>query len=219
MLIKDSFYEEVPPEISLMSDLKELRIVGCLELNYNNLFDNLKKNNLIKLSLELNNLTTIPKNISELKTIEYVSFCNNFIEDVPKELLELNDLRILHLISNNILRFETFPNRSYSIEHLSLAQNNLKTLPQGIENLKNLKRLNLSDNPELELEDIIDFIDDFVELEMLFINGCKPPKGIPKNIEILKKVKYISGHDIFSIDELKKLREMGINISIPKTDW
>jgi Leucine-rich repeat (LRR) protein len=153
-----------------------------------------------------------------LITLDELDLSNNQIEVVNENLLKVSNIESLNLTGNRIKAFETTENQLYNLKKLDLSNNNLINIPDGLKNLKGLKRLNLSYNQNLKLDEICDLIDYFDDLKLLLILDCKTD-GIPKNIEKLKKVGTIIGHDIFTIDELKKLREMGINISIPKTDW
>jgi len=212
--IYDCLYTKIPPEISEMKELTELYISKCYNLDFNQLFNDLQNIQISNIHLSRNNLSKIPKNISLIKSLESIDLPENLIDTVPKELLEMKNLKSLDLSGNELKYFDTDNNLKNSIIHLNLIDCNLEKFPVGLENLSNLQTIKLKDNPKLELEEICEFVLNFKHLRYLNIMGCKA-KEIPKNILNLKNVNLINGGSIFLKDDLKKLREMRINISYP----
>lgn len=212
MDIYNCLYDEVSPEISSMKELSELNISKCRYIDYNKLMINLKNNKLSKLSLNDNDIIHIPDNIRLLQSLKELNMTHNLIDTVPRNLLQMNNLRVLNLHENNVKYFEICDSVNYSIQILILSNNDIHTFPIGLEKLKGLKRLYLNNNPKFDVEEICNFILNFDELEMLDISGCNA-KGIPKNIENLKRVsKIVNSYGLFSKDELLELRKMGIKI-------
>ena len=86
---------EVPPEIFLFTNLREL------DLSHNKL-DLIpeeigKLENLQSLNLSSNKLTALPSSIGQLKKLETLSAARNDIQTLPPEIGELQNLRYLNL--------------------------------------------------------------------------------------------------------------------------
>jgi len=92
-----------------------------LESLPNNIFDGF--NNLRKLNLLSNNLTSLPKEIGYLKNLEVLNLDGNKLTALPKEIGDLSNLI-----------------------NLNLGDNNFTSLSKEIGNLSNLERLSLYGN-------------------------------------------------------------------------
>ena len=79
--------------------------------------------NITRLNLRDKNLTSIPKEIGNLKTLTWIDLSSNNLTSLPEEFGKLKNLI-----------------------HLNLGTNKLRTIPPAIGNLKNLKFLNLFGN-------------------------------------------------------------------------
>lgn len=90
----------------------------------------------------LNISTLIPPNITEL----YIS--NNKIKDLPDEILNLRNVKVLDLSFNDIEYFDNTPNFYEIIEYLDLSNNKLLGPPHWVwtSNPSKLNKLNLSSN-------------------------------------------------------------------------
>ena len=88
----DNKLKEVPSAFKSLKGLKKLHISGNEALNYEHLIDNLKESNIEELSIPLNSLSDIPKNIKELKKLKVLDIRKNYIAELPDEISELDSL-------------------------------------------------------------------------------------------------------------------------------
>ncbi len=88
----DNKLKEVPGAFKSLKGLKKLHISGNEALNYEHLIDNLKESNIEELSIPLNSLSDIPKNIKELKKLKVLDIRKNYIAELPDEISELDSL-------------------------------------------------------------------------------------------------------------------------------
>lgn len=90
----------------------------------------------------------IPKSVFQLEKLEYLdlSFC--YLTDLPDQLLNLNQLRLLNLQGNEFTSFPLIFKSWKKIEklELNLSNNNINQLPEWIDELNYFKKLNLSNN-------------------------------------------------------------------------
>lgn len=88
----DNKLKQVPSAFKSLKGLKKLHISGNEALNYEHLIDNLKESNIEELSIPLNSLSDIPKNIKELKRLKILDIRKNYIAELPDEISELDSL-------------------------------------------------------------------------------------------------------------------------------
>lgn len=103
--------------------------------------------------LELSDLelTEIPKEVFELDNLKILRLRKNKIKFIPDDIEKLASLTELNLIDNEI---ETLPQGLFKLQNLQilhLRKNEISEIPKEIENLKNLIHLNLGDNQIKEL--------------------------------------------------------------------
>ena len=134
--------------------------IAKLSLEFNELttlpesFENLTT--LTDLRLGGNQLTTLPKSIGNLTNLTTLNLYSNRLTTLPESLGKLTNLTWLNLNANQLTTLpESFGNLT-NLTRLYLRKNQLTTLPESIENLTNLTFLDLSDSPisESELERI-----------------------------------------------------------------
>lgn len=88
----DNKLKEVPSAFKNLKGLKKLHISGNEALNYEHLIDNLKESNIEELSIPLNSLSDIPKNIKEFKKLKVLDIRKNYIAELPDEISDLDSL-------------------------------------------------------------------------------------------------------------------------------
>jgi Leucine-rich repeat (LRR) protein len=107
--------------------------------------------NIINPDLSSRNLTTLPPETENLKTLQILDLSRNKLKALPPEIGKLTNLRILYFSYNNLATLPPEIGRLSSLTYLELIQSNLKSLPAEIGQLSNLTYLNLADNELTEL--------------------------------------------------------------------
>lgn len=98
------------------------------------------------LNLEGNALQEIPKEIGELKQLKRLELSANKLTDLPGNIEELKGLTYLSLNDNQLTTLPMEIIKLGKLETLHLAGNKLANLPEGISELQNLQVLNLKNN-------------------------------------------------------------------------
>ena len=102
--------------------------------------------NLKVLSMGGNQLTGIPGQIYELRSLKSLYLGSNIIGEVSRDIRRLENLRILYLGGNCLTTIPTEVGSLVHLQALSLCENKLRSLPSSIANLRNLKSLALHKN-------------------------------------------------------------------------
>lgn len=100
----------------------------------------------IKLELRKKRLKEFPKEIFQLKNLQYLDLSKNSIREIPAEIAELKSLQILILSKNEL---ETLPKEIGELkmlQYLNVNQNEIGSLPPQIGALSNLKNFDLWSN-------------------------------------------------------------------------
>lgn len=107
--------------------------------------------NLIFLNLYQNNMKKIPNFIWYAKKLEFFSWGNSEVFDLPAEIGNLSNLIWLSFVCNKISFIpEEFCNLS-KLRGARFTKNNIEYLPKNIENLKNLEEMLLFKNKIKEI--------------------------------------------------------------------
>jgi Leucine-rich repeat (LRR) protein len=136
-------------------------------------------------------LSTLPSEINQLQSLEYLVLLHTSIRHLPYEIKDLKKLVYLDISYSNLVVLPTFIYQTYpALESLILEQNQLKHLPYNIRRLTdvNLKTLDLSSNRELKT---LKGIEAFKNLTSLLVDYCEF-KQIPAEIFQLKSLKILS---------------------------
>ncbi len=226
---------EIPKEISLLTNLNELRIkdnlitsVGeelaentrleSIDLSGNQLesidFNNLSQNalNLKFLILRENSLESIDSSLNKMKFLSYLDLGGNFIEEIDDDI-QLKYLKVLVLDNNNLSELPAMAINAPKLKTLNLNANQIGVFDVRV--FPSLLALDLGDNPlkkynitisKLE-KLILDWVD-FEHLELL---------PLPVTIEILSlehcNLKSIPDF-IYNMYNLKELSMMHNEIEI-----
>jgi Leucine-rich repeat (LRR) protein len=100
----------------------------------------------IKLELRRKGLKTFPKEILQMKNLQYLDLSKNKLLELPPEIGELTNLQVLILSKNKITSLPTQIGMLQNLEILNINQNDLVALPPQLGNLRNLRNLDLWSN-------------------------------------------------------------------------
>ena len=139
------------------------------------------------LDLSHNQLSTLPKEIAQLKHLKIAFFSNNLFEEVPDVFRESENLYMLGFKSNQIERFDEdiLPP---SISWLILTDNKLKSLPNSIGVLTKLQKCALSGN---QLESLPESMRGCQNLELIRLSANNLSQ-IPEWLLELPKLSWLA---------------------------
>jgi len=145
------------------------------------------------------------------------------ITEIPKEIVNLNNLRKLQLNKNQIEEIPEEISELVNLTKLEINSNKIKEIPDTIGNLINLTTLSLSDN---QIEEIPEDISKLVKLNYLDLSDNKI-KNIPQSFGKLTNLTglYLSKNKIKNLSEtigkLTNMETLALQdnqiIEIPKT--
>ena len=161
-LENDLSLAQVKLSILLNLNLRDCQI-DILPSYFGDIFQNVKK-----LNLERNKISTIPNSFKHLKYLSVLNLSfnrlrcvhqicrlrrihelrltNNVITILPEKISEMTDLRILELDSNKIEYLPINIQNLWRLEIFSASCNNIRVIEDGISKLSRLRRLNLVGN-------------------------------------------------------------------------
>jgi TPR repeat protein len=134
----------IPPEISRLENLIELRIDGSSLMSVPFEIRELKR--LKTLWLLGGRLTEFPLGICEITSLEELILGSHSIPEIPPEIGNLTNLKVLDLSNNPITEIPPELGQLEKLENLCLAEDNLIEFPRVTLKLKSLKWLNLTGN-------------------------------------------------------------------------
>jgi len=135
----------VSSELAAFKHLKELILSNNHLLTLPPELGKLKK--LESLSLAYNQIAILPDQIKKLKKLRRLDLtANQGMNNVPREIAQLQNLTILNLSQNKFQELPLSICHLESLEELNLAHNRLTGLPEECIKLVKLKKLNLSNN-------------------------------------------------------------------------
>ncbi|HDZ18151.1 hypothetical protein LCGC14_1458630 [marine sediment metagenome] len=121
---------------------KKLHPVKLIYINgKNDLYTKDRKDTIIGLTEYLNSCET-----GRILNVKYILLEGWGLKSIPKEILELKDLEYLNLDFNQLTELPDEISNLTSLKHLSLGYNLLSTLPKSIGDLKSLEVLGINHN-------------------------------------------------------------------------
>ncbi|MGZ4033411.1 MAG: leucine-rich repeat domain-containing protein, partial [Bacteroidia bacterium] len=100
----DNDLKKTPASISEISSLKKVQLTGSNEVNYADFVDQLAKlPGLTTLSIPVNYITELPKNIEKLKSLQVLDVSNNTLNELPDEVSSLKAINNLSIQGNLLL--------------------------------------------------------------------------------------------------------------------
>ena len=140
----------------------------------------------VAINLRQNKLNgALPKEIGELKALEYLNLGISQIGTIPTEVGSLSSLTALYLDQTGLSSLPSSVGSLSSLEYLNLNDNNLTALPTTIGGLTKLKSLYLYQN---QLSTLPAEIGDLSSLENLFLYQ-NPLTSLPEEIGQLSNLK------------------------------
>ena len=124
--------------------------ITTLDLSFNNLttlpkeMEDLKS--LRKLNISFNLIEELPACVCKLKALQTLLVGYNKLRDIPQEIVFLDALRELNLPGNSFVQFPRSITYISSLASLSLANNFISTIPGDISSLRALEALDISAN-------------------------------------------------------------------------
>ncbi|PWN38132.1 L domain-like protein [Meira miltonrushii] len=105
------------------------------------------KDDIVRLAVGYNFLTTLPSNFVNLSKLRYLNIRANLLSTVPPVLCSLPSLEILDMSRNKVRQLPAEPGRLADLRVLSISNNRLRRLPAWMSRAKNLRILKLEGNP------------------------------------------------------------------------
>lgn len=126
----DNKLQKIPKSITQIEQLKQLYITGNENLNYEDLISRLSEIAIEELSIPLNSLSELPENIGDLKQLKVLDIRRNYIEQLPTELKNADSLKSLSADHNLFVNVpsELLKIKELNIKHLSVDVVNQKEL-------------------------------------------------------------------------------------------
>lgn len=155
----------------------------------------------------------ISNKMGQLKKLISIKIKDSKLDEIPKEILQLTNLKFIILDQNNIQEISEEIEHLYNLECLILESNNIKQIPKEIGQLKKLELLNISKNKISIIPEEICMLGKLTHLNLSFNNIKKFPLGICKLKELTDLC--ISDNCLETvpneIGELKKLKMVNLS--------
>ncbi|CAF1150385.1 unnamed protein product [Didymodactylos carnosus] len=186
------FHEDREQSLNIFC-LKHLHTLALSHVNWSIPSDiqNLKSSVKKLLIIHNHGLSTLPSEIDQLQSLEYLVLLHTSIRYLPYTVRNLKKLIYLDISYSNLVVLPTFIYQMYpALEFLILEQNHLKHLPHNVRRLTetNLNTLDLSANPELGT---LKGVEAFKNLTSLSLDRCRL-KQMPAEIFQLRALKILS---------------------------
>ena len=143
--------------------------------------------NLTHLFLSFNKISVVPKELSQLTNLTWLDLYNNNISVLPKELFQLTNLTHLTLSDNNISIVPKELSQLTKLSHLYLNNNKISVLPKELSQLTNLTRLYLYKNNISVVPKELSQLTNLTHLILSYNNISEIPKEFSQlpNLKIL----------------------------------
>lgn len=163
------------------------------------------------LDLTYNNLSELPLEIWQLKSLIILDLHNNRLSEISKEISRLTKLTRIFLYNNQLVKIPKEISNLLFLKELQLSNNRLNVIPKEVSRLKNLEELYLSDNQLTQIPKEISLLKN---LRILSLANNQLIQ-IPKEISCLNNLKklFLSGNPLTEIpQELSQLTHLSLYI-------
>eukprot|EP00775_Hariotina_reticulata_P013287 gene13287-13418_t len=165
-----------------------------------------------ELELSSNNLTDLPDDISQLQQIRVLRLKYNQFKRVPSTITRLPQLMVLELSGNQVIRLDSNIAKLTSLKELDLSGNLLVELPNALATLPKLEVLRLENN---RLESLPDTIGELPSLTKLDVStNCL--RQLPASMGRLKRIQRIDAANNMlvrvppAMGHLKTIKELNL---------
>lgn len=121
--------------------LMSSNFVLCLKYGFSSIFKGISE-----LNLFTSGIRELPEEIGELTELKILILRGNYLSTLPKSIGKLSKLEELNLINNNMSHLPDEITELKNLKKLDLTINKLEKLPDNIGRLLNLEYLDLDDN-------------------------------------------------------------------------
>ena len=125
-----------------------------------------KEQNLTKLDLRLDKITSLPDSITQLVNLTHLDLSRNQITSLPDSIGQLVSLTHLDLSRNQITSLPDSITQLINLTHLDLSRNQITSLPDSIGQLVSLTHLDLSRNQITNIPDSITQLINLTHLDL-----------------------------------------------------
>lgn len=140
------------------------------------------------------NISPIPKEIGLCKNIEELIICtgsdNTSPLQLPDELFELTQLRVLMLNMNYFERIPTAIGQLKGLKSLVFSESDFESLPDSIGELSNLEFLNISENPSLQ--SLPESLGKLTSLKELYLKDNPQLTALPESVKQLTNLESVA---------------------------
>jgi len=125
--------------------LDSMTLAGYQE--YTDLDEALKNpTNVVKLTLRKKKYKVFPKEILQLKNLQYLDLSKNSIKEIPDSIVTLKNLQHFVIFKTGLERLPVNFGQMENLKYLIINQNEISTLPYSFGQLKNLRYLDMWSN-------------------------------------------------------------------------
>ncbi len=136
---------KLPNELSELKNLEKLSISYnrdiIIDSGFSSSFSKLISFNIAGINKSIRDI-----NFDELKNLLHLNLSDNNLSELPKELINLTELKTLNLSGNQLKEINIDLSLFKNIENLFLSRNILTKLPEGLKELKSLNKIDLRNN-------------------------------------------------------------------------
>ncbi|KAK7387263.1 hypothetical protein VNO78_27921 [Psophocarpus tetragonolobus] len=143
----NNLIKNVPVEIASLTSLEKFFMNANAILDESIRWEGLTSLKCITvISLNHNNLTTLPSALGSLTSLRELHVSNNKLSGLPNEIGHLTQLEVLRANNNRISTISDSIGNCHSLVEVDFSSNFLSELPETFSGLNNLKALYLSNN-------------------------------------------------------------------------
>lgn len=140
-------------------------------------------------TLNLSNLglRQVPKEVLDLKQLKRLFLQNNQLTILPAEIGKLSQLQEVNVSENQLGGIPKSFAKLVALRTLNLAKNRLTSLPKPLRYLKNLQRLYLNDN---RISSLPSSLCQATKLQELYVSN-NPIRKLPADLDLLKQLQIL----------------------------